>query len=80
MDTGDSTEAFEANNHTDTRNVAARSGRNPLIKLTNVWKIYLMGEVEFAALKGIDLEIYEGEFVVVLGPKRKWKKYAYEPV
>ena len=38
----------------------------PLIKLTNVWKIYQMGEVEFAALKGINLEIYEGEFLIIL--------------
>lgn len=45
----------------------------PFIKLTNVWKTYQMGEAEFAALKGINLEIYEREFLVVLGPSGSGK-------
>lgn len=45
----------------------------PLIKLNNVWKIYRMGEVDFAALKAITMDIYEGEFLVVLGPSGSGK-------
>lgn len=45
----------------------------PLIDLKDVWKIYQMGEIEFAALKEVDLHINRGEFVVILGPSGSGK-------
>jgi putative ABC transport system ATP-binding protein len=36
-------------------------------------KTYLMGEVKVRALQGVDLDLYEGEFVVILGPSGSGK-------
>jgi putative ABC transport system ATP-binding protein len=39
----------------------------PLIELKDVTKIYRMGDVELAALRGVSLEIAQGEFTAVMG-------------
>ena len=39
-----------------------------MISLKNVSKIYKTGEIEYRALDGVNLEIKDGEFVVILGP------------
>ena len=40
----------------------------PLIRLTDVGKVYVTDEVETHALRGIDLEIHEGEYLAIAGP------------
>jgi putative ABC transport system ATP-binding protein len=38
-----------------------------LVKVTSLEKVYNIGEVSFAALKGVSLELAEGDFVAVMG-------------
>ncbi len=40
----------------------------PILKTENLWKVYRTGKVDVPALRGIDVEIFPGEFVSVMGP------------
>ena len=47
--------------------IKMQSKKNPVIRLVNVSKIYKMGEVEVTALKNINLEVLDNEFIAIIG-------------
>lgn len=46
-----------------------------ILSLNNIYKTYYLGQIPNNALDGVDLDIYEGEILVILGPSGSRKNY-----
>ena len=69
-ETNKKTEEAGKSGEAEKQEEAGKSGeaREPLIRFENVGKIYHTGQIVYEALHDVNLEVMEGELVVILGP------------
>ena len=53
--------------HSTGDDAVADTRREPVFRARGLGKVYRMGEVEVHALRGVDIDLYPGEFIVLLG-------------
>ena len=50
-----------------------REQTNATVKTNDLWKVYRLGPIEYAALSGVSITINRGEFVSIVGPSGSGK-------
>jgi len=56
------------------------AGRRCIIRAVDVRKVYRMGKVETHALRGVTVDIYEGEYLSIMGPSGSGKSTLFNMI
>lgn len=62
-------------NTNNIKNSKDDNDKKVILSLKDVYKKYYLGQVPTNALDGVNLDIYEGEILVILGPSGSRKNY-----
>ena len=54
--------------------------KRTIVRVIGVTKIFKMGKVELEALKGVDLEVFAGEYISIMGPSGSGKSTLFNMI
>ena len=55
-------------------------GRDLVVRTLGVERVYVMGDVKTHALRGVDLDIYRGEYMAIMGPSGSGKSTLFNMI
>ena len=70
----------ELNTRAITPQIVQEEEQRTVVRTQGVKKVYLMGEIEVHALRGVDVEIFAGEYLSIMGPSGSGKSTFFNMV
>ena len=71
---------FQEAGQTQRASVAQSDDKRVIIRTVNLRKTYVKGDIETHALRGVNCEIYTGEFIAIMGPSGSGKSTFFNMV